>query len=129
MTSQRMVILHVLRQAGGHLSPGQVYDLARRELPRLTEPTVYRTLEFLARNGFALSAHLGNGRTVYELAERDHDHLICRNCGSTIEVAHEPLNLLYRQLESETGYRLDSGHVTMFGLCPNCQQTGRRAGR
>lgn len=120
-TQQRMTILHVLRHAGGHLSPTQVYELAHREMPGLTEPTIYRTLEFLAKNGLVLAAHVGNGKIVYELAEDNHHHLICRNCGASMEVQHAALQKLYRQLESSTGYKLDSRHVTLFGLCPDCQ--------
>ena len=122
MTPQRMTILHVLRHAGGHLSPGQVYELSRREMPRLTEPTVYRTLEFLARQGFAQAAHVGNGKMVYELGEHNHHHLICRNCGGTVEIQHASLDNLYQQLEASTGYRLNASHVTLFGLCPECQE-------
>lgn len=122
MTPQRMVILHVLRHAGGHLSPSQVYEQARTEMPSLTAPTVYRTLEFLAENGFALAAHIGGGRIVYELTQSKHHHLICRNCGASMEIAHAPLDSLYLQLESSTGYKLDSSHVTLFGTCPDCQK-------
>jgi Fe2+ or Zn2+ uptake regulation protein len=25
------------------------------------------------------------------------------------------------QMENETGYRLNAGHLTFFGLCPKCQ--------
>ena len=121
MTPQRMTILHVLCHARGHLSPTQVYGLSRKELPDITEPTVYRTLEFLAANGFALAAHMGNGKFVYELAESNHHHLICRNCGTTVAVEHAPLGKLYKHLELTTGYKLDSSHVTFFGLCPDCQ--------
>ncbi|MBI5293950.1 MAG: transcriptional repressor [Chloroflexi bacterium] len=120
-TPQRMVILHVLRHAGGHLTPSQVYEQARAEMPGLTEPTIYRTLDFLAASGFVLAAHMGNGRTVYELAEANHHHLICRSCGGSMQIAHTPLEKLYRQLETTTGYKLDSSHVTLFGLCPQCQ--------
>ncbi|MDO9300239.1 MAG: Fur family transcriptional regulator [Anaerolineales bacterium] len=122
MTPQRAAILHVLHHSGRHLSPTQVYDLARKEFPSLTEPTVYRTLEYLAEKKFVLAAHVGNGKMVYELTENNnHHHLICRHCGKTIEVDHAPLERLYHQLESSTGYKLDSSHVTFFGLCPNCQ--------
>lgn len=120
-TPQRMVILHVLRHAGGHLTPAQVFEQARIELPGLTEPTIYRTLEFLATSGFVLAAHVGNGKMVYELAEAQHHHLICRHCGASTEIEHAPLETLYHQLEVITGYRLDSSHVTLFGLCPACQ--------
>lgn len=123
MTPQRMAILHTLRHAGGHLSPTEVYERARRDQPGLTETTVYRTLEFLADKGFALAAHVGGGRLVYELTEHDHHHLICRACGHEVEVKHDVLVPLYEQLKSSTGYKLDSNHVTLFGLCPTCQVT------
>ena len=121
MTPQRMAILHALIHSGGHLSPTQVYDSARKEFPSLTEPTVYRTLEYLAEKKILLAAHVGNGKIVYELAENQHHHLICHKCGGTVEVDHAPLERLYRQLESSTGYKLDSSHLTFFGLCPKCQ--------
>lgn len=121
MTPQRMAILHTLRHASEHLSPTEVYKRARRIQPGLTEATVYRTLEFLVENGYALVAHVGSGKLVYELTEENHHHLICKNCGRTVAVDHAPLAKLYSQLESSTGYKLDSSHVTLFGLCSNCQ--------
>ena len=121
MTSQRLAILHVLRHAGTHLSPREVYLQAKQDLPTLTEPTVYRTLEFLAKNGLVRAAHTGNGHLRYEMAGNDHHHLVCRSCGDEIEVDHALLEHLYRELESTSGYvRIDS-HMTFFGLCPACQ--------
>jgi len=123
MTPQRMAILHVLRHEGTHLSPGEVYKKARKQMPGLTEPTVYRTLEFLSENGLVRSSHSGNGHLTYEIAGADHHHVICRICGSEIEVEHQLLEGLYRKLESASGYvRIDS-HVTFFGVCPKCQKT------
>jgi Fe2+ or Zn2+ uptake regulation protein len=121
MTPQRMAILHVLIHAGTHLSPTEVYKQAKRDFPRLTEPTVYRTLEFLAQNGLARPSHSGNGHLTYQIAGNDHHHIVCRICGSEIEVEHALLESLYHRLESTSGYlRIDS-HVTFFGICPSCQ--------
>ncbi len=121
MTSQRLAILHTLRHAGMHLSPREVYRQAKQELPGLTEPTVYRTLEFLAENGLARPLQTGNGHLMYEIAGNDHHHIVCRLCGDEIEVEHTVLEHLYRKLESASGYvRIDS-HITFFGVCPQCQ--------
>ena len=121
MTSQRLAILHALRHAGTHLSPREVYRQAKQELPGLTEPTVYRTLEFLAENGLARPSHTGNGHLMYEIAGSDHHHIVCRMCGDEIEVEHALLEQLYRKLESTSGYvRIDS-HMTFFGVCSACQ--------
>ena len=121
MTSQRMAILHALRHAGTHLSPREVYRQAKQELPGLTEPTVYRTLEFLAENGLARPSQTGNGHFVYEIAGNDHHHIVCRICGDEMQVEHTLLEQLYQKLESTSGYvRIDS-HMTFFGVCPGCQ--------
>jgi len=121
MTPQRMAILHVLHHAGTHLSPTEIYRQAKQDFPRLTEPTVYRTLEFLARNGLARPSQSSSGHRTYQIAGNDHHHVVCRVCGSEIEVEHALLESLYHRLESTSGYlRIDS-HVTFFGVCPNCQ--------
>ena len=121
LTSQRLAILQVLRQAETHLSPREVYKRARQVLPTLTEPTVYRTLEFLAANGLARPSQTGNGHLMYEIAGNDHHHIVCRSCGDELEIDHTLLETLYYKLESMTGYiRIDS-HMTFFGLCPICQ--------
>lgn len=120
MTSQRMTILHVLRHAGTHLTPGEIYRQARRELPGITEPTVYRTLEFLAENGLARPSHSRNGHFTYQIAGEDHHHVVCRICKSEIEVEHALLENLYRSLEKASGYHNIDSHLTFFGVCPNC---------
>lgn len=121
MTPQRMAILHVLHHAGTHLSPTEVYKQARRDFARLTEPTVYRTLDFLARNGLVQPTQAGNGRLRYQIAGDDHHHIACRICGSEIEVEHALLENLYRNLETASGYRKINSHMTFFGVCQNCQ--------
>ena len=121
MTPQRLAILHVLCHAGTHLSPTEIYRQAKRDFPRLTEPTVYRTLEFLAENDLVHPSHAKDGHLTYQIAGDDHHHIVCRICGNEIEVRHQVLESLYRQLESASGYlRIDS-HVTFFGVCPECQ--------
>ncbi len=121
MTPQRHAILHVLRHEGTHLSPGEIYKKAREELPGLTEPTVYRTLEFLAENGLVRSTYAGSGRLTYEIAAADHHHLVCRVCKAEIEVEHSLLAPLYQALEAASGFKNLNSHVTFFGVCPKCQ--------
>lgn len=121
MTSQRLAILHVLHHEGRHLSPTEVYKQAKKDAPGLTEPTVYRTLEFLAENGLVRPSYSHGGHITYQIARDDHHHVVCRVCGSEIEVEHALVENLYRKLESTSGYlRIDS-HVTFFGICPKCQ--------
>ncbi|UCE00325.1 MAG: transcriptional repressor [Chloroflexota bacterium] len=122
LTPQRIAILATLRDAQGHLSPAEVYQKVSKDIPGLTEATVYRTLNFLAEQGLVLVAHLGRGQLVYEVAETDHHHLICKQCGDMQEIDHLALEGLYKQFQDKTGYQINTIHATFFGYCPNCQK-------
>jgi Fe2+ or Zn2+ uptake regulation protein len=122
LTPQRLAILQVLQKAKRHLTPAEIYRLVSEDMPGLTEATVYRTLNFLVEQGLALVAHIGHGQLVYEYAEHDHHHLICRDCGEMQEIDHDALKALYRQFLEETGYQIDTVHAIFFGSCPECQQ-------
>lgn len=123
LTPQRLAILQLLEEASGHLSPGEIYEQAVRRMPGLTEATVYRTLDFLARHGLALVAHIGDGRLVYESARHNHHHLICKDCGETVEIEHDLLEALATKFRERTGFTIDVCHVTFFGHCPGCAET------
>lgn len=120
-TPQRVAIYNLIQESGDHLSALEICARVQHNLPTITEATVYRTLSFLTQQGLILAAHIGGGSLVYEIAGRQHHHLICRSCGATHEIDHQLLAKLYQEFQSGTGYCIDSMHVTFFGLCPSCQ--------
>jgi len=120
LTPQRLAILQIIEEDGGHLTAAKIFERASRRMPGLTEATVYRTLDFLSRKGLALVAHIGDGRLIYESADHNHHHLICRECGHTVEIGTDLLETLYQRFNEQTGYLIDCCHMTFFGLCPAC---------
>ena len=121
LTNQRIAILNVLHESGGHLLRTEIYE---RVAPSLTEPTVYRNLEFLLKHGLVRVTHTGNGRLEYELARHAHHHLICQRCGAEMELSAGTMQSIFDQLESATGYHLTENHITLTGFCPNCKPQG-----
>ena len=126
VTSQRMAILNVLSRSGTHLTPVEIHARAARQLPALAGPTVYRTLEKLARTGVVWPLHLENGHLAYELAGSNHHHLVCTSCGEETEFPGMSLDPIYTKLEALSGYRLNRDHLTLAGLCPRCQRQRAR---
>jgi len=51
VTSQRALILEIVRRGQGHLDADEIYRQARRKQPRLSLSTVYRTLQTLKKLG------------------------------------------------------------------------------
>ncbi|MBN2256387.1 MAG: transcriptional repressor [Anaerolineaceae bacterium] len=122
ITPQRLVILQALHE-GGHLSPLQIYD--RVHETGISEPTVYRTLDFLYSNGIVSIATRGNGHMTYELSGDSHHHIICRSCGDQLEIASQLLEPAISLIERETGYQLIASHLTFLGLCPKCNSISK----
>jgi Fur family ferric uptake transcriptional regulator len=121
LTPQRLTILQILIDSGGHITPQQVFERAREVTSGITEPTVYRTLNFLSEIGFLMPNHAAGSALVYEVASELHHHLVCRKCGESLEIGPDSLEALYATLKRRTGYELDDRHITLFGLCPACQ--------
>ena len=87
--------------------------------------TVYRTLELLEELGLVTHTHLSHGAPTYHAAGEDqHVHLVCRACGAVDEIDPEVLAPLAEQLRGERGFRVDIGHVALFGLCGDCGEAG-----
>ncbi len=121
LTPQRMAIMNALHEAGEHLSATEIYARVHASTPGLTEPTIYRTLDFLVHNGLVSVTHPGSGKLEYELARHPHHHLVCSACGQKQEVSQAQLQAIYDQVEQVTGYRLTETHITFMGLCPHCK--------
>jgi Fur family ferric uptake transcriptional regulator len=86
LTPQRQVILEVVRQAGKHVTPEQVYETVRSQNPAINRATIYRTLDFLCEQRLIVAMRWGS-QTYYEIARQTpHHHLICRSCGGIEEI-------------------------------------------
>jgi Fur family ferric uptake transcriptional regulator len=120
ITPQRLAVLQALH-AGGHISPTQVFERTSQMIPGMTESTVYRTLEFLTENGALLSTQSASGHLTYELTQSDHHHMVCQVCGLEVDLDHNQVQSFYGQVESQTGFRITTGHLTLQGLCTRCK--------
>ncbi|PWH13241.1 MAG: hypothetical protein DDG60_10620 [Anaerolineae bacterium] len=124
LTRQRLAILNILYDSGGHLTPTEVFQRLHVLLPGVTEPTVYRNLDFLRQHGFIHATSTPSGRLEYQIVTHSHHHLTCKICGATIEFEDEHLQPLFARLEEMTGYHLSEHHVTFMGFCPQCKSKG-----
>ena len=122
-------ILRVLEESSEHITSAQVFERVRLSLPAVNPSTVYRALERLARSGKVSVSDLGKGAMVYQSMDAgEHDHLVCQGCGQMIHLEHERFKALFDGLEAQTGYRMVTNHLVLWGLCPGCQHQGGAGG-
>ena len=119
-TQQRRVILEELRKLTSHPTAAELYEIARRRLPKLSLGTVYRNLELLTELGEINKLQTGGGQARYDGDLNGHYHVRCQRCGridDAYEVRADPLG---RDEPSIAGYRIMGYHLEYVGLCPDC---------
>ncbi len=122
ITPQRQIILDVLHEAGGHCTPEEVYQRVQSKSSAINRTTIYRTLEFLVRLGLVTTAHVQGNQVIYELAsEHPHHHLVCQQCDRVEMIDHQLIESMFTNLETQSGYKINSDHLVLFGICPHCQ--------
>ena len=119
-TSQRLVMNRLLRQSNRHLSAEQLLDEASEQLPGVSLPTVYSTLELFEQLGIVRRVNGGGGTLMWDTRDDAHHHMICRNCGR-IEDMETPLDLeRARRSAARSGFQPDRAEVVVSGLCADC---------
>jgi Fur family ferric uptake transcriptional regulator len=122
LTPQRQLILEAVYELG-HATPEQVHHHVRERAAGVNITTVYRTLELLEELGLVNHTHLSHGSPTYHHAgEHEHVHLVCRGCRSITEVDPGVMRPVTERLLAEQGFRVDVGHVSLFGVCGNCKE-------
>jgi len=121
LTPQRQMVLEAVATLG-HATPDEIADRVRATASGVNISTVYRTLELLEELGLVNHTHLSHGSPTYHAAGEDqHVHLVCRGCGSISEVDPTVMLPVTDRLLSERGFRVDVGHVSLFGVCGDCK--------
>lgn len=125
LTRQRQILLELIDKSGQHLDAESLYQMARREDPKLNRVTVYRTLKLLKAGGLVDELdlmHYGGDQHYYETrAKQEHAHIICLRCGKVEEFFGEPLQRLRRQIEEHFGFEILIARTEIGGYCAHCQ--------
>ncbi len=128
VTEQRRLLLEIIRANGEHLDAEQIYELARKQNPRLSLSTVYRTLSLLRDLGLVDEVHLGEDHHHYELKSADvHHHLICSKCGRVTEFSTFLADELAGSVGDQHGYDVQEVRIELVGLCDQCREAQEAA--
>ncbi len=122
ITPQREMIIEAIAHAGSHVDAEDVYARIRQRTSSVNIATVYRTLDLLVEQGLASQIDLGEGRVTYATFQHGaHIHLVCRQCGQVTDANQDLLSTLNQQLQAEYQFAADLQHISVLGLCKDCQ--------
>ena len=128
-TSQRNLILEIIRQGKGHLDADEIYRRARLKEPRLSLSTVYRNLLKFKEQGLVDELHFDEGHHHYEAkASTEHHHLKCLGCGRVIEFDYHLADHITANVAQAKGFTITEAEVSLSGYCARCRGKQKPAG-
>lgn len=129
VTAQRLAILRALSDRP-HSTADDVDKIVRAEIGAISRQAVYDALGTLTDKGLLRRIQPAGSPARYEDRVGDnHHHLICRDCGSMVDV---DCAVGYRPCLTATddsGYEIDEAEIIFWGRCPDCIGAVPRAGQ
>ena len=129
LTPQRVLILSVVAEGGGHMGVDDVFRRVKELYPYMDIATVYRTLHLFKKLGVVTEVPMGD-RLHYELTDPNsrHHHMVCRICSGAFDLSPSYLEEFRRTLIRDFGFEPDLEHFAVGGRCAGCAgQTAEQA--
>ncbi len=121
-TRQRAAVAELLGELSDFRSAQDIHHLLRGQGDGIGLSTVYRTLQTLAEAGEVDTIQTAEGESVYrKCSDLHHHHLVCRECGYTVEVAGPAVERWADRTAAENGFTDVSHTLEIFGLCAECR--------
>ncbi len=120
-TRQRTAVLAVLGEQDVFRTAQDLHALLRERGDAVGLATVYRALQALADDGLVDVLRTDVGEAAYRRCSPvHHHHLVCRSCGTTVEVADPPVERWAERVAAEHGFADVEHQVEVFGTCRAC---------
>ena len=122
-TWQREAVREALGTSEGFVSAQSLHSALRDAGSPIGLATVYRALADLAIEGEADSLQ-NECESLYRACTpgSHHHHLICRNCGLTVEIEADAVEQWAKNVAAEHGFTEPHHIVDVFGYCANCSK-------
>ncbi len=127
-TGQRDTILRTFLETRDHLSTDELHRLVKKKDPKIGFTTVYRTLKLLQDCGLAseVAFHDGVARFEHQYNRRTHHHMVCTECGSSVEFFSPEIEKLEREIGKKYHYTTTRHSFQVYGLCEDCARKNGR---
>ncbi len=120
VTQQRLAVLHAVH-ANPHATADDVVAAVRSELGKVSTQAVYDTVNVLTDHAILRRFEPAGSSMRFELSTGDnHHHLVCRTCGTVVDVACAVGSIPCAVPAETAGFVVDEAEVTYWGQCAAC---------
>ena len=120
-TKQRTAIEADLERFEAFRSAQEVHASLHAHGDKIGLATVYRTLQTMVEEDLLDTLRTDDGEQAYRRCSTGHHHhLVCRDCGRTVEIEGPTVERWAAAVSAEHGFTDVSHTLELFGRCPHC---------
>ena len=126
-TRQGDAVVEALTGAETFTSAQDLHAVMRERGNPVGLATIYRHLQVLADRGQVDMVHTADGQTLYRACQtsRHHHHLVCRDCGRTVEIIAASVERWAEKVATAEGFTDVEHTLEIYGTCPRCHPQKR----
>jgi Fur family ferric uptake transcriptional regulator len=119
LTAPRRALAGLIGEQDSHFTAADLLDASRARRLGIGRATVFRALDLFADLGLMERLDLPSGDHAYVPCEPvHHHHVVCSTCGTSAEVHDSGVQSVVAEVERQTGFRIDSHRLELYGRCP-----------
>lgn len=128
-TRQRTAVAELLEHSAEFRSAQEVHRMLADRGESVGLATVYRTLQALAEVGEVDALRGPDGEVRYRRCDEQshHHHLVCRRCGTAVELDAAAVEAWSSTIAATHGFTAVEHTIELFGLCAACSAADARA--
>ena len=123
LTELRRRVLETVWESHAPVGAYEIMERLADERGRVAPPTVYRTLEFLSREGLVHRIDSLNAFVGCRAPGAMHQafFLICRSCRNAVEIHDPAVETALGRVATGSGFALERATVELAGICARCR--------
>lgn len=122
-TRQRTEVRDAVASLGSFATSQEIHERMRAGGSKVGLATVYRTLQAMASADEVDTLRTPDGQIAYRTCTPGHHHhLVCRQCGKTVEISLPGLEESTRAIAGQYGFAEIDHEVEFFGICDGCHR-------